>query len=516
MNKHHVHLLVTSDVHGQYRENGLANLDAVIAKKRKEDGSVFLIDNGDVLQGTPALDFAADQSDMPHPAIAAMNAMRYDMAVVGNHEFNYGFAMLEQAVEESSFPWLSANLVRETSGEPLFGEPYRLLETEQGIRIAVLGVTTFRIPWWEQPSHIEGIRFDEPVSTAKTWVKHIRNKHAPDAMVISYHGGFAQDLHSGEWLEEHRGENQGMELLQIEGIDALITGHQHRSITENNIKGVTVIQPGSHAKQLGEIELVFEKNSDRWSIVSKQAKLHSPEMEASLAVLEATQAQTDASKKWLEERIGTAVSHDLEITDPLQLKQSGHAYVDLIHTVQMQATGAEISVTSMLSESSPGFKEEITIGDVLTNYMFPNMLVVVELTGEVIKEAIEQSVSYFALEKDDIRVSKRFLEPKPQHYNYDFWGGIAYTVCLDRSVGERVTHISHQGKPLDPKSVYSVAMNHYRAAGGGMYPMLTKGKLVDQVPTRISRLLIDYIKETGTLHGERTHEGMILKKTCNE
>src|SRR3954468_4804222 len=169
-------ILSTTDVHGKLSPfnyankevdpKGMAKAASIIHKIRHEEEHVILLDNGDLVQGTPLAHYALTESKDPHPAIVVHNLLGYDAAVIGNHEFNYGKEKLQKVVEESQFPWLSANVVKKGTTEPFFGQPYITL-TINDITISILGLTTKFIPHWEPKRNIEAFDFLDPVEVGK-------------------------------------------------------------------------------------------------------------------------------------------------------------------------------------------------------------------------------------------------------------------------------------------------------------------------------------------------------------
>lgn len=521
-----VTLLETSDIHGHlyptdYRGPGdkplgLAKLSALIRKERSENSALLLLDNGDLLQGTPFMyHYAKYDGTGVHPAAKALNALRYDAAVFGNHEFNYGLDLLSRTVRESECPWLSANIVRESDGEPAFGQPYKIFELPEGIRIAVLGVTTHYIPNWEDPANIQGLAFEDALASAKRWVAHIRETERPDAMVVCYHGGFERDLATGEPTEPLTGENQGYEMCRsLEGVDVLLTGHQHRLLA-GEVNGVAIAQPGSAGVAIAKVQLAFERTAEGgWAIVRKTAELLSAEeAETADAELLAMFAEDERrTQEWLDQPIGTAEG-DMTIPDPFVARQADHAFTEFVNRVQLEMTGADLSCAAIFTNEARGFTEQITMRDVVSNYIYPNTLKVVRLNGRDIKEALEQNARYFALDErtGGLRVSDAYLEPKPQHFNYDMWEGIEYVLDISKPEGQRVVKLERNGAPVDPDAEFDVVMNSYRAGGGGNFDMLKDKPVVREIPTDMTEILADYILKRGTIQATCDHNWRVIR-----
>ncbi|WP_163580375.1 bifunctional metallophosphatase/5'-nucleotidase [Gracilibacillus saliphilus] len=504
-----VSICVTSDVHGHimptnYRNNqeeqlGLAKA-ATILKKIREKNHTILIDNGDFIQGSPfTYYFAKKQADQPSPMIKVANQLNYDLAVIGNHEFNYGLPYLQEAVEASDFPWLSANIVDNSTNQPFLGKPYIIKETA-GIRIAILGLTTHYIPNWEDPNHIKNLTFDDAVKTAKKWVAKIRETEVPDVMVVSYHGGLERDPKTGEPTEELTGENQGYQICQeVEGIDICITGHQHRYLTEK-INGVTVVQPGNNGQAIAEIKVEFDQ-----TIQSVTSTLHrlDEQTEVDREVEYSIREEERQVQAFLDQTI-TTVKGDMEIRDPMKVRLHGHPFINYINQLQMDVAEADISCTALFHDLSPGFPQQITMRDIVSNYIYPNTLKVLKLTGQDIKDALEKSASFFQVENNQIEINPAYLKPKPQPYNYDMWQGIYYKVKLSNPIGERVIRLEYQGEPLDLNQEFQVVMNNYRASGGGDYYMFKNKEVVKDIPIDMTELITDDLLKRDELVPDQT------------
>ncbi|MFC9706726.1 bifunctional metallophosphatase/5'-nucleotidase [Paenibacillus sp. NPDC056933] len=571
-------IMVTSDLHGAirpihyntnaYRPAGLAMLASLIRQERERSPELLLVDNGDLLQGSPLASYAASfvSDHEVHPFIHVLNELGYDAAVMGNHEFNYGQKLLRKAVEDSHFPWLSANIVmdrhkedqerederlasqhstgeqpsyktyqddtivihsyggnpeKETrpiapsgAGIPAFGPPYLIKTLSSGVKIALLGATTHYIPNWEHPKNIEGLQFLDAMDTIRAWVNHIREHEQPDVLVVSYHGGFESDLETGEPAERLTGENQAYAICRdIEGIDVLLTGHQHRQLTAE-IHGVTVIQPGFSGNGAGQVSVQLERLSDgKWKIAGKQARLllldKHTDGQPDAAVMKLTDELEAKAQAWLDQPIGE-VAGDLSIADPAALRLAAHPFIAFVHQVQMEATGAQLSNTALLSEEARGFGSLITVRDVLSNFIYPNTLTVLELRGQDIRDALEQTARYFEVASGEVVVNPAYMQPKPQHYNYDMWAGIEYELDVSKPVGSRVVKLEREGIPVAMDATYSVVMNSYRAAGGGDYAMYPGKKVLHEGATDMAALVEDYIRRHQPLTVEQANNWKVI------
>ncbi|MCZ8517702.1 bifunctional UDP-sugar hydrolase/5'-nucleotidase [Paenibacillus filicis] len=506
-------ILETSDLHGhmlpiQYANNqateyGFARLASRIREERRKGGPLLLVDNGDLIQGTPlAYHHARLNVETDNPMVQALNELEYDAAVIGNHEFNYGPELLGKAVRESNFPWLSANIVDESTGEPFFGKPYLVKTFDGGLRVALLGLTTHYIPNWEKAEHIRGLRFEDALESAQRWVKRLREEERADVVIVSYHGGFERGLETGEPTEPLTGENQGYAICrEVPGFDVLLTGHQHRMLSGTEVNGVLVVQPGSAGAFIGKVDLTLEKREGRWTVTRKTSELLPAQgAEADPAVLALVKPHEELAQTWLDQPIGRLMG-DMKVTDPMQVRLQEHPLIEFINRVQMELSGAPISNTALFDNISPGFPEHITMRDIVSNYIYPNTLQVIRVTGQDIKDALERSASYFARYDGEgpIHISAEFSDPKPQHYNYDMWEGIEYRLNISRPVGERVVLLNYEGQPIKPAAEYDVVMNNYRAGGGGNYPMFQGKTVVKDIPTDMAELLAGYIMDKGTI-----------------
>ncbi|MGM0873325.1 MAG: bifunctional metallophosphatase/5'-nucleotidase [Bacillota bacterium] len=521
MNTVKLTILQTSDIHGNifpldYSSNmekavGLGKISTIINNERKKNNDLILIDNGDLIQGTPLTYHHVKKHELKNnPMITVLNELKYDAAVIGNHEFNYGMSVLNSAVSQSSFPWLAANILHKKTKGPAFGKPY-IIKVLQGLKIALLGVTTHYIPNWEDPCHIVDLTFEDAFVSTKRWVDFIKKNENPDIMIVSYHGGVERDVRTGELTEELTGENQAYQMCQhINGIDVLLTGHQHRIITAT-INDVIVVQPSFNGQAIGKVELVIDK-SQGMKIVDKSASVIMVNKtrinEELLALVKEDEQKT---QEWLDQPIGEVVG-DMTIKDGMSLRLKEHPMIEFINKVQMDASGVSISATALFHNESPGIPKQITMRDIVSNYIYPNTLKVIRVSGRDIKEALERSAAYFLLRDGEIGVSPEFSETKPQAYNYDMWEGIEYTFDLTKPIGDRVVKLEKNGVKINMYETFEVVMNNYRASGGGDYKMFKGKPVIKDIPIDMSELIAEYIMKRKVIKAEVNNNWSIIWK----
>jgi len=503
MKKVEFSILATSDIHGylfptsyrnpDFSQLGLSKLASIIQKKR-QDKPILLIENGDFIQGSP-LTFYHQKffADQPNPMIAAANHLKYDAAIFGNHEFNYGLGTLKDVMAQSNFPWLAANIYGDN--EKHLGKPYIIKEID-GVKIALLGVTTHFVTLWEEPSNIQGLQFKDAYESAKQWVKIIRETEEIDLLVLCYHGGFERDLETGELAEADTGENQGYKMSEIEGVDILITGHQHRELA-TILNGKSVIQPGTKGICMAEIQvtLQFDQDSNMIGLHHEPSLIYvddSTETDEDTCV-QALPLQTQL-ESWLDEPIGS-VNGNMLIEDPFEARLADNPYVEFINNIQLQISGAQISGTALFHNEKGGFGHQVTMRDIMNNYIYPNTLKVLLLSGNDIRLALEQCATYFEVVDGNIVVNPEFLVPKAQPYNYDMWEGIDYEFTVSNPVGERVTKLLWNNEPMSMTEEFKVVMNSYRATGAGNFPMFQNKPLLKEIQTDMIEMLAQYFIE---------------------
>ncbi len=490
-------ICVTTDVHGALQTRSYANgTDKALGLGRyltatrlfKQTQDVLCLDNGDILQGSPLMTYFQKQSRAPHLLAQALNLIGVDYFNLGNHDFNYGKPILKQFLTDLKAPCLTQNIT--LNGEP-FGHSH-IYVSKQGIRVGLIGVCTDYIPHWEKPSHIEGMTFLDPIEVVKKEINILKSK--VDYMIVMYHGGLERNPLSGKPTEPLTKENVGYELAQLDGIDLLITGHQHRSFI-TKINDTLVTQCAPNAQEFAQIKITCEDKQLQVDAQLIKMKDFSEDQD----MLNLIKPWEDETQIWLDQVVGRLSGYDYLIKDPFDARLHKHPLVSLINTIQLDVSKAQLSGVSLFNDPS-GFKPVITYRDIVSTYVYPNTLVVKEITGTVLKAYLEKCAEYFMVQDGSIIVNPEYDEPKAQHFNYDMVDGIEYTLKISNPIGQRVTQCSYLGKPVLSEDVFSLVINNYRANGGGNFDMIVSCPTLSEINIDMTDIMAAYFEAHPDLH----------------
>lgn len=499
----HIKFLITSDVHGNYFpynfitqegwEGSLARVYSYVEQQRKTlNNQVVLLDNGDILQGQPTAYYSNFIDTVsPHITSSVMNYMKYDIGNVGNHDVETGRSVMGRWIRECNFPVLGANIMDETT-HVSYLRPYEIIQ-RGGVKIAVLGMITPAIPVWLPQNLWKGLYFDDMEKTAQKWVKIIQEEEQPDVLIGIFHAG-KEPRQMEEYLD-----NASMLVAQnVPGFDVVMFGHDHQKACEkvDNIAGdsVLIINPANNAFFLGDVDikLTYDQNS----LIDK-------EVEGKLVDLRKTEVSKDFMKHFDQEfnTIKDFVSAKIgEFSTTISTRDAyfgSSAFIDLIHNLQLDISKADISFVAPLSFDAQIDKGDVFVSDMFNLYKYENMLYVMELSGQEIKDFLEMSYSqwinqmkspedHLLLLKEERTGSDERTVFKYFSYNFDSAAGIIYDVDVTQSQGNMI-HIKSMadGTPFDLTKTYKVALNSYRGNGGG--ELLTKGAGIphDELTSRI-------------------------------
>lgn len=511
-----LYILQTTDIHGNiypydyFRDEpadyGLAKVYTKVVEFRKKHKNVILVDGGDLIQGTPMVYyFNRVETTVPHPMILTLNYMVYDAFAVGNHDIEQGLFTYLRAQSQSNFPWLSANAVLPDGAT--FFDPYTIIDIN-GIEVAILGLTTPGIPMWLDESLFPGITWTDMVETAAAYMTNLRPQ--ADVMVGLFHAGFNEGYSAGQTEALGLPNENASRLVaeQVPGFDVVFSGHSHqpepldKSVTIRDWSSPLLMNAGSWGRNLAVAQIILQKENgensqnSHWQITEKNGWLiPMKDVEPSAAILQLTEYYHQKALDYIRTEIAFA-------TDTLHAGKArfrDHALVEVINKAQMQATGADISFAACFNDRlviPPGV---IRIKDIYGMYRYENFLYVVEMTGQQIKDFLEYSARYYMWDGKEVKPN-----PEIQGYNYDMAEGIRYLINVRKKPGQRISDLTDlkTGQPLKMDRIYKVAMNSYRATGGGGHMAAAGAKdapVIWKSNEEMRNILADYIRQQGKL-----------------
>lgn len=480
-------LIETSDVHGCYfpydfirnkpMKGSLARVSSYVKEQREKYENVILMDNGDILQGQPvAYYYNYMDTISEHVCAAMLNYMKYDVGTMGNHDVETGHAVYDRWVRQCNFPVLGANIVDNKTGKPYL-PPYQIIEKE-GVKIAILGMITPAIPSWLPEQLWSGLHFEDMEDCARKWVKIIREKENPDVLVGLFHAG-----PEGNKLDNVVENGSGNVAKSVPGFDVVFMGHDHTRRYEKvvNVEGdsVLLIDPANMSKVVSEVTFTIKKQDGK--VVSKQVEGKLVNMDGyapDADFLNIFSGAYETTMDFVSRNIGR-IEHTISSKEAFF---GPSAFVDLIHQLQLDITGADISFCAPLSAYAEIKKGDICVSDMFNLYKYENLLYTMKLTGKEIKDFLEMSYAlwtnqmqspddHLMLLNEEDNGFGRFKNPS---FNFDSAAGIIYTVDVTKPQGEKIRiERMANGEPFDLNKTYRVAVNSYRGNGGG--DLLTKG-----------------------------------------
>ena len=527
----------TTDVHGMFfptnyttgRAVGgsMARVSSYVKSQRTTYGNnLILLDNGDILQGQPTnyyWNFIDTQDE--NIAASVVNYMGYDAQAFGNHDIETGHNCYDKWNREVKCPILAANMINAETGNP-YTNPYKIIERE-GVKIAILGMTTPAVPNWLSESLWSGIRFEEMVSCTRKWVKTIKEKENPDLIIGLFHSGLKGGITNDEY-----DENATLAVaLRVHGLDAIFYGHDHLSnfgfirqyeektddypfyfitkdggpssaVSLSKTDSVLIVNPGSNAYNVGEATITLTMQNNK--VVSKKITGQLVSMKSMPIDEEYMNYFADDIRRLQEyttKKIGTFES-SMNMGDAFF---GSSAFIDFIHNIQMKTTGADISFTGPLAINTTINAGTVTTADIFNLYKFENTLYVIQMTGAEIKNYLEMSYGQWTNQMKssddhillfDDKNNERNNGFKNFYGNFDSACGIDYTVDVTKPEGQKVNILKmSNGLPFDTTKMYKVAINSYRGNGGG--ELLTKGT---GIPKEELKSRIIYRSELGLRH----------------
>lgn len=521
-------ILETTDIHTNvmdydYYKNkptektGLVRTATLVREARAEVQNSVLVDNGDLLQGSPMGDYMADKGLQPgdvHPVYKAMNQLGYDVGNLGNHEFNYGLDFLEEATNDANFPYINANVIDLKTGKNMF-TPY-IIKTntftdtdgvEHQVKIGYIGFVPPQILIWDK-KNLEGkVEALDIKQTAEKFVPQMKAEGA-DIIIAIPHSGLSADPY------KVMAENSVYYLTQVPGIDAIAFGHAHAvfpsktfakipgvDIEKGTINGIPAVMPGRWGDHVGIMDLVLDKQGDSWKVTSAQTEARpifdkftkKPLVAADEKMLAVLQDDHKATRNFVNQPIGKAsdvmysflalVQDDPTIQivnlaqqDYVERFIQGDPDLDGIPVLSAAApfkAGGRGNDPTNFTEVESG---QLTFRNAADLYLYPNTLVAMKVTGKEVKEWLECSAGQFNQIDLNSTAPQGLINWEGfRTYNYDVIDGVNYGIDLSQPArydgncklinpnSNRITDLTFDGKAVDPAQPFIVATNNYRA-----------------------------------------------------
>ena len=542
---------------------GLAYTATLIKAARAEVKNSLLFDNGDLIQGNPLGDYVARikplQAGQVHPVYKVMNALRYDAANIGNHEFNYGLSYLKQALSGAAFPYVNANIVfdhgKTDAAAPATAQPadnvftpYVLLQrrfvddsgTEQLLRVGVIGFVPPQVMQWDR-QHLRGqVLARDIVQTAREWVPRMKAAGA-DVIVAIPHSGFER----GETLQF--AENTVARLAEVAGIDAILFGHSHGEfpgrffnnhpkvdLQRGTINGVPAAMPGAWGSHLAVLDLVLNKDGAGWKVSAGKAELrpvYDRAARKSLAAPDTTlaalvQAEHEGTREYLRSQVASSrapihsyfaqVADDpsVQLVSQAQLAYARRALAGTPHeTLPLLSAAAPFKTGGRQGHS---YYTDIPAGPLVVRhvadlYVYPNTVQVVRLNGAQVREWLEMSAGAFNHIDPAGAAEQGLINTAFPSYNFDTLDGVSYQIDVTQPTrydrngklvapqARRIVNLHHNGQPVADDRWFAVVTNNYRASGGGSFPGLDGNATVLQAPDENREALLQHLQATQNL-----------------
>ncbi|VEB40002.1 Trifunctional nucleotide phosphoesterase protein YfkN precursor [Chromobacterium violaceum] len=549
-------VLETSDVHmnllayDYYQDKpvadfGLERAASLIAAARAEAPNSLLIDNGDLLQGSPMGDLVAKVKPLKagdtHPAYKALNALGYDAGNLGNHEFNYGLPFLRQSLKGAAFPYVNANVLDAGTGQPLF-TPYVLLKREvkdaegqtHALTVGVIGFAPPQILQWDKNNLQGKVTVRDILETARDYVPKMRAAGA-DVVIAVPHSGFEK----GEL--PRFAENAVSGLAEVPGIDAILFGHAHAEfpsqafagypkvdVKAGTINGVPAAMPGRWGDHLGVIDLTLEQADGKWRVVDKRASLRpifdkqakKPLVDADPRIKALVGAEHQATLDYVRGEVAATrrpiYSYFAQVADDPSVAIVAEAQR---WYMQRALQGTEYEKLPILSAAAP-FKAggrqgwnyytdipagKLAIRNLADLYIYPNTIKAVKITGADVREWLEMSAGQFRRIDPKGPAAQELINPDFRSYNFDSLYGVSYQIDVTQAArydgdgklvapdSRRIVNLTFNGKPIDPAQRFIVVTNNYRASGGGNFPGISADKIVVDAPDENRAALAGYL-----------------------
>ncbi|TOI88189.1 2',3'-cyclic-nucleotide 2'-phosphodiesterase [Vibrio parahaemolyticus] len=536
---------------------GLSRAATLVKLAKSEVENSVLVDNGDLIQGSPMGDYMAEkgiQAGEVHPVYKAMNQLHYDVGNIGNHEFNYGLDFLQNTLAGANFPYINANVFDKKTGEHYF-QPY-LIKTHSfkdtdgevhQVKVGYIGFVPPQIMVWDKKNLEGNVVAKDIKETAEKLIPQMK-KEGADIIVAIPHSGVSTDPY------KLGAENSVYYLTQVKGIDAIAFGHSHAVFpgkgfenlqgVDNNkgtINGVTAVMPGRWGSHVGVMDLVIEQKDGQWQVVEGQSEARpifdkatkKSLAEADQGIIKALEDDHKGTREFVNQPIGKAndvmYSFLALVQDDPTIQIVNLAQKDYVERfIQGDPDLADIPVLSAAApfkvggrkDDPNGFTEvesgQLTFRNAADLYLYPNTLVAMKVKGKEVHEWLERSAGQFK------RIDVNTTQPQSlidwdnfRTYNFDVIDGVEYQIDITQPPkydancnvinpdSQRIVNLTFNGKPVDPKQDFIIATNNYRAYSN-TFPGTGPNFIAFDSPDENRSVVAAYISRVSEEKGEVT------------
>lgn len=509
-----IKILGTSDIHGRVvpwsygadvedKSGSYAQIATYVKDVRKNNKNVVLVDVGDAIQDNQVDVFAKDKKYYKdHPIPKVLNEMKYDVFVLGNHEFNFGMKALDEILKDIKAKKLTANFYYKKN-DKRYIDATTIIEKD-GVKLGIIGLSTpMSAKFEEDTSNLKDMKFTSPTEEARTQVEKLKAKGV-DAIIVIAHMGIEN---------ENKIPDTGMRdvINAVDGIDVVIAGHMHKDVPSETIKNTLITEPHRYGTVVSEVDLTFDINDKKEvKLVKKESKtVPVKELEADKKIAEIYKPYHEKLRELNNVVIGQTENEMV----PQETKHGVSAAFSrdtglssFINDVEQHYSGADVVTFSFDHQKARMNKGDIKKKDIIFNYRYAGGDVTVyELTGKQLKEYMEWSANYFdTIQPGDTEYRYNAERKKSKYVTYDIFGGVNYKIDLRNPQGSKIVGLTlADGKPVTDDMKLKVGMNSYRFAQlngkGGIWegqkiPVLWESKVaMGREKGTIQNMMIDYI-----------------------
>ena len=464
----HLTIIGTSDTHGNiwgysYEDmkestgDGLARVSTYVNQVREENPNTILVDAGDTIQGTIMTDDLYSKDTTDHPVPAALNYMGYDAWVLGNHEFNFGVDTLKEILAQADMPVLAAN-IKNADGSYLTGAGYTIVE-RGGVKVAIIGVTTPNIPRWDGTKQgVADLTFESMADAVADCIEEIGD--GADVIMVSTHAGL-----SAEYSTDGADAAQTI-LDKCPEVDVLQLGHTHTTYISND-GAIPVGETKNNAGEVVRYDLTLNADKEITSATVETVSMKDVEPDQGLRDVPAIKAAQEKAVSFIQDNVLGHAAADFQPANEIKGLPEGRlqdtAVVDLIGTVQLENSGADVTAVALFKDTSDLKKGDLNYGNMFDIYKYPNVLYTVKVTGAEMKAYMEWAAECWnQWQEGDINIS---FNPDKAGYLHDHFIGLNYEVNLSKPAGERIENVTFKGEPLTDDMTLTLCVNDYRYTG---------------------------------------------------